>query len=80
MCSNPWNLEVASLSLQRAWLGREGYSKTMADNMKKLFGKYDCSCVLVIHGEVDDKHQTRGANLEEPSGRFKSYESSEIPA
>ncbi|KAI9878744.1 MAG: hypothetical protein M1830_010650 [Pleopsidium flavum] len=37
VCSNPWNLEVGSLALQRSWLGLEVYSKTMGNNMKKLF-------------------------------------------
>lgn len=34
--SNPWNLESGSLALQRTWLGREIYSKTMGNNMKRL--------------------------------------------
>jgi predicted alpha/beta-fold hydrolase len=34
--SNPWNLESGSLALQRTWLGREIYSKTMGTNMKRL--------------------------------------------
>ncbi|KAG9232470.1 Alpha/Beta hydrolase protein [Amylocarpus encephaloides] len=34
--SNPWNLESSSLALQRTWLGREIYSKTMGTNMKRL--------------------------------------------
>ncbi|CAG8975856.1 hypothetical protein HYALB_00010252 [Hymenoscyphus albidus] len=34
--SNPWNLESGSLALQRTWLGREVYSKTMGNNMKRL--------------------------------------------
>lgn len=37
VCSNPWNLEVGSLALQRTWLGLEVYSKTMGRNMKRLF-------------------------------------------
>ncbi|KAH6684132.1 Alpha/Beta hydrolase protein [Halenospora varia] len=36
VCSNPWNLEAGSLALQRTWLGREVYSKTMGSNMKRL--------------------------------------------
>ncbi|TVY60745.1 putative esterase [Lachnellula suecica] len=36
VCSNPWNLEVGSMALQRTWLSREIYSKTMAANMKRL--------------------------------------------
>ncbi len=37
VCSNPFNLEAGSLALQRTWLGREVYSKTMCDSMKRLF-------------------------------------------
>ncbi|KAH0566417.1 hypothetical protein GP486_000200 [Trichoglossum hirsutum] len=37
VCSNPWNLEVSSLALQRSWLGLGVYSKVMASNMKRLF-------------------------------------------
>lgn len=36
VCSNPWNLDAGSLALQRTWVGREIYSKTMGNNMKKL--------------------------------------------
>jgi uncharacterized protein len=36
VCSNPWNLDAGSLALQRTWLGREIYSKTMGANMKRL--------------------------------------------
>ncbi|CZT13314.1 related to P.glauca late embryogenesis abundant protein and YBR177c and YPL095c [Rhynchosporium graminicola] len=36
ICSNPWNLDAGSLALQRTWLGREIYSKTMGSNMKRL--------------------------------------------
>lgn len=35
--ANPWKLEVASLALQRSWLGLNAYSKTMGTSMKKLF-------------------------------------------
>jgi predicted alpha/beta-fold hydrolase len=37
VCSNPWNLEVCNVELQRTWLGLEVYCKTMGQNMKKLF-------------------------------------------
>jgi predicted alpha/beta-fold hydrolase len=36
-CSNPWNLEICNVELQRTWLGLEVYCKTMGANMKKLF-------------------------------------------
>jgi uncharacterized protein len=35
--SNPWNLEVGSLALQRSFLGLNVYSRAMGSNMKKLF-------------------------------------------
>ncbi|KAI5291469.1 hypothetical protein KEM54_004466 [Ascosphaera aggregata] len=35
--SNPWNLDAGSLALQRTFIGREAYSRTMGNNMKKLF-------------------------------------------
>jgi uncharacterized protein len=35
--SNPWNLEVSSLALQRTFLGLHVYSRAMGTNMKKLF-------------------------------------------
>lgn len=36
VASSPWTLEVSNGALQRTWLGREVYSKTMGSNMKKL--------------------------------------------
>jgi predicted alpha/beta-fold hydrolase len=38
--SNPWNLDTGSLALQRTWLGREVYSKTMGSNMKRLIERH----------------------------------------
>jgi uncharacterized protein len=35
--SNPWNLEVGSLALQRSFLGLHVYSRAMGTNMKELF-------------------------------------------
>lgn len=35
--SSPWKLEVSSLALQRTYIGRELYSKTMGTSMRKLF-------------------------------------------
>jgi len=37
VCSNPWDLHAGSLALQRSWMGREIYSKHMADGMRALF-------------------------------------------
>ncbi|KAF2146125.1 uncharacterized protein K452DRAFT_263711 [Aplosporella prunicola CBS 121167] len=36
-CSNPWNLEVSSMVLQKSWIGLNVYQKVMGNNMKKLF-------------------------------------------
>jgi predicted alpha/beta-fold hydrolase len=36
-CSNPWNLEICNVELQRTWIGLEIYCKTMGGNLKKLF-------------------------------------------
>ncbi|KAL9030077.1 MAG: hypothetical protein Q9196_001768 [Gyalolechia fulgens] len=37
VCSNPWNLELGNAALQRTWAGLEGYSKSMARDLKGLF-------------------------------------------
>lgn len=34
--SSPWNLDAGSMALQRTWLGKEVYSKTMGGNLKRL--------------------------------------------
>lgn len=49
VCSNPWNLEVGNLALQRTWLGSEVYSKTMGTSMKKLFEESGLSGLLVLN-------------------------------
>jgi predicted alpha/beta-fold hydrolase len=36
LVSNPWNLDVSSATLQRSWVGREIYLKTMGGNLKRL--------------------------------------------
>lgn len=36
-CSNPWNLDICNVELQRTWLGLNVYCKTMGQNMKGLF-------------------------------------------
>jgi predicted alpha/beta-fold hydrolase len=38
--SNPWNLEIGSMALQRTWLSKEVYSKVMAGNMKRLVERH----------------------------------------
>ncbi|KAK7526498.1 alpha/beta hydrolase fold family protein [Phyllosticta citriasiana] len=40
VCSNPWNLEVASWGLRKSWLGLEVYQRFMGNNMKKLFERH----------------------------------------
>lgn len=35
--SNPWNLDVSALALQRSFIGLNVYSRAMGTNMKKLF-------------------------------------------
>ncbi|KAL9052089.1 MAG: hypothetical protein Q9162_005606 [Coniocarpon cinnabarinum] len=40
--SNPWDLNVSNLSLQRSWLGNEVYQRAMCSNLKK---------VLMRHGD-----------------------------
>lgn len=35
--SSPWKLEVSNTALQRTWIGREIYSKTMGRHMLGLF-------------------------------------------
>ncbi|KAL9015871.1 MAG: hypothetical protein Q9185_006766 [Variospora sp. 1 TL-2023] len=40
VCSNPWNLDVGSMALQRSWLGLNAYSKSMASDLKGLFERH----------------------------------------
>ncbi|WEW61958.1 hypothetical protein PRK78_007458 [Emydomyces testavorans] len=51
ICSNPWNLEIGSIALQRTWLGLEVYSKTMGTNMRQLFEEH--VKVVEQHPRVD---------------------------
>lgn len=37
VCSNPWNLDVANVLLNRTWIGREVYSAALGGNLKKVF-------------------------------------------
>ncbi|RMZ72797.1 alpha beta fold family [Pyrenophora seminiperda CCB06] len=39
-CSNPWNLEVCNVQLQRTWLGLNVYSRTMGKNLMGLFHRH----------------------------------------
>ncbi|KAH8726107.1 Alpha/Beta hydrolase protein [Phaeosphaeriaceae sp. PMI808] len=36
-CSNPWDLMICNVELQRTWVGLEIYSRAMGQNMKDLF-------------------------------------------
>ncbi|MCJ1247849.1 hypothetical protein MMC30_005064 [Trapelia coarctata] len=40
VASNPWNLDIGAIALQRSWIGMEIYSKTMGASMKKLFEEH----------------------------------------
>jgi predicted alpha/beta-fold hydrolase len=39
-CSNPWNLEICNVELQRTWLGLNVYSRTMGKNLHGLFERH----------------------------------------
>ncbi|KAF2640609.1 medium-chain fatty acid ethyl ester synthase/esteras-like protein 1 [Massarina eburnea CBS 473.64] len=39
-CSNPWNLELCNVGLQKSWVGLEIYSRTMGQNLLKLYEKH----------------------------------------
>ncbi|OCL14433.1 carboxylesterase-like protein [Glonium stellatum] len=53
VCSNPWNLEVSSLALQRSWIGLEVYSKIMGGNMRKLFERHSDQILKIPNIDVD---------------------------
>ncbi|RMZ86205.1 hypothetical protein DV737_g319, partial [Chaetothyriales sp. CBS 132003] len=38
--SNPWNLEVGSMALQRSWIQHNIYHKALGQNMKRLFYRH----------------------------------------
>ena len=40
VCSNPWNLDVSSIALQRSWIGMNIYSRAMGKSMRTLFERY----------------------------------------
>ncbi|KAJ6024574.1 hypothetical protein N7540_005371 [Penicillium herquei] len=40
LCASPWNLDVSHYTLNRTWIGREIYSKTLGTNMKGLFERH----------------------------------------
>jgi predicted alpha/beta-fold hydrolase len=52
-CSNPWNLEICNVELQRTWLGLEVYCKTMGANMKKLFELHKHQ--ILKNQDIDEK-------------------------
>ncbi|KAK8191120.1 Alpha/Beta hydrolase protein [Phyllosticta capitalensis] len=51
VCSNPWNLEVASWGLRNSWWGREVYQRFMGNNMKKLFERH--ADMLIKNPDID---------------------------
>ncbi|KAF1966434.1 AB-hydrolase YheT [Bimuria novae-zelandiae CBS 107.79] len=55
-CSNPWNLEICNLALQRSWLGMEVYSKVMGGNLMKLYEKHRED---LVNGEGLDEERIR---------------------
>ncbi|THX01159.1 AB-hydrolase YheT [Aureobasidium pullulans] len=63
VCSNPWKLEVASLALQRTWLGLNVYSKTMGTSMKKLFAQH--ADQVVKNGNIDPERVAKVTYLHE---------------
>ncbi|KAF2443536.1 medium-chain fatty acid ethyl ester synthase/esterase 1 [Karstenula rhodostoma CBS 690.94] len=52
-CSNPWNLEIANVALQRSWLGLGVYSTVMGGNLKKLYELHRTD--LLKAEELDDE-------------------------
>ncbi|KAF2199977.1 medium-chain fatty acid ethyl ester synthase/esteras-like protein 1 [Delitschia confertaspora ATCC 74209] len=40
VCSNPWNLELSHHALMRSYLGAEVYSRTMCNNIQRLFARH----------------------------------------
>lgn len=57
-CSNPWNLELCNVELQRTWLGHEIYCKTMGTNLKALFERHKDQ--ILQNQEIDVK-KVRGS-------------------
>lgn len=39
--SNPWNLDISNMALQRSFLGKNIYSTVMGTSMKELFERYE---------------------------------------
>lgn len=54
--SNPWNLEICNVELQRTWFGLEVYCKTMGTNMKKLFKRHT---EQILQNEGIDEEKVR---------------------
>lgn len=57
--SNPWNLEISSLALQRNTLGLHVYSRTMGQNMKNLFEEHVDQISKNPRIEVDKVRRSR---------------------
>ncbi|KAK1912562.1 hypothetical protein P3342_010165 [Pyrenophora teres f. teres] len=52
-CSNPWNLEVCNVELQRTWLGLHVYSRTMGKNLMGLFHRHKSQITKIAGIDVD---------------------------
>ncbi|KAF7448690.1 hydrolase alpha-beta-hydrolase protein [Pyrenophora tritici-repentis] len=52
-CSNPWNLEVCNVELQRTWLGLHVYSRTMGRNLMGLFHRHRAQITQISDIDVD---------------------------
>ncbi|KAF1353581.1 Alpha/Beta hydrolase protein [Delphinella strobiligena] len=61
--ANPWKLEVASLAMQRTWLGLNVYSRTMGNSMKKLFERH--AKMIMTNGNIDPERVRKITYLHE---------------
>ena len=52
-CSNPWNLEVCNIELQRTYLGLHVYSRTMGKNLMGLFQRHRELITMIPGIDVD---------------------------
>ena len=52
-CSNPWNLEVCNVELQRTYLGLHVYSRTMGKNLMGLFHRHKDQITRIPGIDVD---------------------------
>ncbi|KAH7117616.1 medium-chain fatty acid ethyl ester synthase/esterase-like protein 1 [Dendryphion nanum] len=52
-CSNPWNLEICHHALKRTYIGAEVYSKTMGNNLLRLFDRHKEQ--MLKGGKIDEE-------------------------